>query len=136
MGLGISNRDRILAEFQNLRVGDRIPMGPGENADIEVTTLEPNRFLGLSLKFKQGSVSWSFGLYPVDEAQTRLVSRNRAYASHWTLRSILSHPERLRVELPMKLFIDLGGLLMVRRMLRGIKQRVEHARDLPPSLSV
>ena len=133
MGLGISNGDRILPEFQHLRLGDRIPMGPGENASIEVTTLEPNRFLGLGLMFEQGSVSWSFGLYPVDEVRTRLVSRNRASAPDWTLRSVLSHPERLRVELPMKLFIDLGGLLMVRRMLLGIKQRVERVRDVPAS---
>ena len=126
MGLtGIQNSDRIIPEYQHLKVGDLVPFGPGSNADLTVLALKPNRHLVLGTRDDKGAISWSFGLYPIDGRQTRVVSRNLAYMPDWTYGKILRSPSRWRTELPMKVFLNLGGLLMVRKMLLGIKARAE-----------
>jgi hypothetical protein len=112
MGLPIVNEDRVLPEYSRLAVGDVVPFGPGDDAGLPVVALEPLRSLCLGGPMDSGMVTWCFGLYPVDPTHTRLVSRNRAFAS-W------------RVELPMKIFFDPGSFLMVRKMLLGIKQQAE-----------
>jgi hypothetical protein len=67
---------RILPEFQHLAVGDRIPLGRGPS--WPVAAVEPNRALVLDMR-NMGDFDWvwQFGLYPIDEKQTRLVSRSR-----------------------------------------------------------
>jgi hypothetical protein len=67
--------NRILPEFQNLAVGDRIPMGQGPS--WPVAALEPNRALVLDMR-NLGALDWvwQFGLYPVDEHRTQLVTRS------------------------------------------------------------
>jgi hypothetical protein len=55
---------------------------------------------------------WQFGLYPVDETRTLLVSRSRVHARTvwaWLLTSA----------------IEPAGFVMTRRMLLGLKQRAE-----------
>lgn len=127
MGLtGIQNADRIVPEFQQLKLGDVVPFGPGEGAGLPVITLDPYRHLTLGGKQLDGVITWAFGLYRIDEGHTRLVSRNQAFMPGWTYRSILRDPGRWRTEIPMKLFLNLGGFVMVRKMLLGIKQRAEH----------
>lgn len=129
MGLtGIANADRILPEFQQLKLGDMVPFGPGEGAGLPVIALDRYRHLTLGGRQLGGVVTWAFGLYSVDSRHTRLVSRNLAFMPGWTYRSILWDPARWRTELPMKLFINLGGFVMVREMLLGIKQRAERLR--------
>ncbi len=126
MGLtGIENSDRIIPEYQHLKVGELVPFGPGPNAGLSVLALTPNRHLALGTRDQKGAISWSFGLYPIDARQTRLVSRNLACMPDWTYRDILRSPSRWRTELPMKLFLNLGSLVMVRKMLLGIKARAE-----------
>ena len=63
---------RILPEFQNLKVGDHIPLGQGPSWPVAV--LEPNRALVLDMR-KTGPVDWvwQFGLFPIDNARTQLV---------------------------------------------------------------
>jgi hypothetical protein len=58
---------------------------------------------------------WQFGLYPVDETRTRLVSRSRVRA-HAAWARLLTHA------------IEPAGLVMTRRMLLGLKQRAEAVR--------
>jgi hypothetical protein len=61
---------------------------------------------------------WQFGLYPVDEKRTLLVSRSRVYARTvwaWLLTSA----------------IEPAGFVMTRRMLLGLKQRAETLRSAP-----
>jgi hypothetical protein len=124
MGLtAISNADRVLSEFQQLTLGDVVPFGPG--AALPVVALRENRHLCFAMSEHLGAVTWAFGLYPIDRDHTRLVSRNLGFMPDWTVSSILAHPSRWRTELPMKLFINLGGFVMVRKMLLGIKQRAE-----------
>jgi hypothetical protein len=105
---------RILPEFQHLAVGDRIPLGRGPSWPVAV--LEPNRALVLDMR-KMGGLDWvwQFGLYPVDETRTRLVSRSRVRARAVWAR-LLTHA------------IEPAGFLMTRRMLLGLKQRAEELR--------
>jgi hypothetical protein len=105
---------RILPEFQHLAVGDRIPLGRGPS--WPVATVDPNRALVLDMRNMGGlDWVWQFGLYPIDETRTRLVSRSRVRAQALWAR-LLTHA------------IEPAGFLMTRRMLLGLKQRAEALR--------
>jgi hypothetical protein len=78
MGLNISNVDRILPEFQQLKAGDVILLGP-QGPQVPVSAVEPERFLVLGGSDPNiGDASWVFLLKPLDEQHTRLVVRMRA----------------------------------------------------------
>jgi hypothetical protein len=105
---------RILPEFQHLAVGDHIPLGRGPSWPVAV--LEPNRALVLDMRNMGGlDWVWQFGLYPIDETHTRLISRSRVRA-HAVWARLLTHA------------IEPAGFLMTRRMLLGLKQRAEALR--------
>jgi hypothetical protein len=105
---------RILPEFQNLAVGDEIPVGRGPS--WPVATIEPNRALVLDMRNLGGfDWVWQFGLYTVDENRTQLVSRSCVRT-----RSIWARLATYAIE-P-------AGFLMTRRMLLGLKQRAEALR--------
>lgn len=126
MGLpGIQNANTIQHEFQAPKLGDVVPFGPGTDAGLSIAALDPNRHLCFSRVDATSAITWAFGLYPLDTQHTRLVSRNLAYMPDWTLAQLLRQPSRWRTELPMKLFINLGAFVMVRKMLLGIKCRAE-----------
>ena len=105
---------RILPEFQRLAVGDAIPLGRGPSWPVAV--IEPHRALVLDMRnLNDFDWVWQFGLYPIDETRTRLVSRScvrteMAWARLFTYA------------------IEPAGFLMTRRMLRGIKSRAEALR--------
>lgn len=102
---------RILPPFQHLAVGDRIPMGQGPSWPVAV--VEPNRALVLDMRNMPGmDWVWQFGLYPIDEKHTGLVSRSRVRARTVWAR-LLTHA------------IEPAGFVMTRRMLLGVKQRAE-----------
>jgi hypothetical protein len=106
---------RILPEFQHLAVGDHIPLGRGPSWPVAV--LEPNRALVLDMRNMVGGLDWvwQFGLYPIDETRTRLISRSRVRAqAAWA-----------RLLTPA---IEPAGFVMTRRMLLGLKQRAEALR--------
>ena len=105
---------RILPEFQRLAAGDRIPLGMGPSWPVAV--VEPCRALVLDMRNMAGfDWVWQFGLYPVDEKRTQLVSRSRV------------HPQTVWARL-FTYAIEPAGFLMTRRMLLGIKQRAEALR--------
>jgi hypothetical protein len=101
----------ILPQFQQLTVGDEIPIGRG--GGFPVMAIEPRRALVLGGTGDGFQWVWQFGLYPIDEKRTRLVSRNSVRAP-LTLGSWLF----LRV-------IEPAAFLMTRRMLLGLKRRAE-----------
>ena len=102
---------RILPEFQHLAVGDTIPLGRGPSWPVGI--LEAGRALVLDMRNMRGlDWIWQFGLYPIDETRTRLVSRSRVRA-HAVWARLLTHA------------IEPAGFLMTRRMLLGLKQRSE-----------
>jgi hypothetical protein len=102
---------RILPEWQNLGVGDRIPLGRGPS--WPVAAIEPNRALVLDMRNLGGfDWVWQFGLYPIDETRTQLVSRSSVRTSTvWARLATYA--------------IEPAGFLMTRRMLIGLKQRAE-----------
>jgi hypothetical protein len=106
--------DRVLPEFQHLAVGDVIPLDRGKG--FPVSAIEPYRALVLSDTVDGFQWVWQFGLYPLDEDRTRLVSRGaQRFASTigtWFF---------MRVMEP-------AAFIMTRRMLLGVKQRAETLR--------
>jgi hypothetical protein len=102
---------RILPEFQHLAVGDEIPLGRGPR--WPVAAIESGRALVLDMR-NLGAFEWvwQFGLYPVDETRTRLVSRSCVRA-HFVWARLFTYA------------IEPAGFLMTRRMLLGIKERAE-----------
>ena len=105
---------RILPEFQNLAVGDVIPLGQGPG--WPVAALEPNRALVLDMRNLGGfDWVWQFGLYAVGENRTQLVSRSCVRTrSVWARLATYA--------------IEPAGFIMTRRMLLGLKQRAEALR--------
>ncbi|CAG0945334.1 hypothetical protein ANRL1_02272 [Anaerolineae bacterium] len=126
MGLDIHNAERILPEFQNLNVGDNIPLSP-DGFGIPVAILEPHRALVLRgdtrldpsaiPTMKPGdyfAVTWGWYLDAIDANTTRLVERWRAdWNPSW------------QQNLFMRAFLEPGAFLMERKMLLGIKERAE-----------
>ena len=105
----------ILPEFQQLAVGDKIPMGQGPSWPVAV--VEPNRALVLDMRNMGGlDWVWQFELLPIDATRTRLISRSRVRAQALWAR-LLTHA------------IEPAGFLMTRRMLLGLKQRAEALRE-------
>jgi hypothetical protein len=105
---------RILPEFQHLTVGDTISLGPREQ--LRVAMIEPSRALVLRYHAHEFDWVWQFGLYPLDEHRTRLVTRGT---------------ERFAPTLGTWLFMRVmepAAFIMTRRMLIGVKERAEALR--------
>jgi hypothetical protein len=75
-GFDIHTADRILPDYQNLAIGDPICMSR-DFCPNHVTVLEPDRWLSWQAKGEDGNPVWTFtfGLFPLDEAHTRLIVR-------------------------------------------------------------
>ncbi|MDH3261801.1 MAG: hypothetical protein OEM84_12635 [Acidimicrobiia bacterium] len=111
-----ASADRILPEYQNLKVGDKILMMPKMGFVVESVD-QPHSIVSV---LEDGSTSWCLGLYPIDGRGTRLVSR-------W----------RPKFEItPATLFLtalaEPGTFIMEQKMLRTIRDRVETARTTEP----
>jgi hypothetical protein len=102
----------VLPQYQQLEVGDVIPLGHGPG--WPVAAIEPKRSLVLDIPAPNTQVIWSYGLYALDDAQTRLVLR----ITYCTSMSRLLAMVLVQV-------IDPGSFLMTRKQLLGIKQRAE-----------
>ena len=103
--------NRMLPEFQHLAVGDKILLGPGEG--VTVAALEPARALVLSYKAHDFEWVWQFGLYPLGDNRTRLVTRGTERV-----------PKTVGGWLFMRV-MEPAAFIMTRRMLLGLKQRAE-----------
>ena len=108
LGLDMHSADRVIPELQNLAVGDVLPMRPNDPG-MRVEVLEPER--AMSARSEDGSWVWSFALVPAN-ASTRLISRNRG--------RVRTPAERVGMAA-----MEVGSLVMERRMLAGIKERAE-----------
>jgi hypothetical protein len=102
---GIPSAERILPEYQGLKVGDKIPLDA--EGTIGVAKLEPNR--NLLLSSRSGRFTWAWSLYEMDAQQTRLVTRLRV---------------RMDSIAP-RLLWDTFEIVMMRKCLLGIKRRAE-----------
>ncbi len=106
---------RILPEFQQLAVGDKIPWG-STGTELTVGVLEPLRALALSYRAGGFVWVWQFGLYPVDDQRTRFVTRGTERVPNtavWWLGMRIMEP---------------ASFIMTRRFLLGVKERAEALR--------
>lgn len=109
-GLDMHSADEILPQFQDLEVGDVLPLPGGPAMRIEI--LQPER--AMVARSEDGNWVWIFALSPAAGA-TRLISRNR-----------IATPGASPVaRLAYLLLMEPGSLVMERRMLLGIKERAE-----------
>ena len=111
-GLDMHSINEIRPEFQDRKVGDAERLGKSGPV-MRVNTLDPEQ--SMVLASDEGTWVWAFGLYPIGDGRTRLVSRNRIAAPG--------------APLPLRAFQTLvmepGSLIMERKMLLGIKERSE-----------
>ena len=103
---GIPSVERIIPEYQNLKIGDLVPLS--EETDAEVVDMEPNRRLLLVFE-SDGTVTWAWALYKIDADRTRLVTRLR-----WRATGVVS-----------QFVLDAFEIVMMRKCLLGIKRRAE-----------
>ena len=107
---GVPSAAEIIPELQRLAAGDLVPMVAGKDLGLWVKELEPGRRM---LWWDQkGEYSWEWLLEP-SAAGTRLVSRLRVTRHPWTRRMLY------------EVVAANGDIVMIRRMLRGIKKRAE-----------
>jgi len=126
-GLGIHSAENILEEHQDLKVGDIIPLAP-DGFGLPVAILEPAQTLVLhgDTRIEGGgeqpvmrpgdylAASWGFYLFKKDDGTTRITERFRA---DWNETSLYTFFYRA--------FLEPGAFIMERKMLLGIKERVE-----------
>ncbi len=110
LGLRMHSADRVLPEFQDLAVGDVLPLPNGPALRVE----RLDREQAMVLRSQDGTWVWSFVLVPA-KSGTRLISRNR-----------ISTPGASPLaRLAYLLLMEPGSLVMERKMLHGIKERAE-----------
>ncbi|HET7017182.1 MAG TPA: hypothetical protein VFI65_24880 [Streptosporangiaceae bacterium] len=111
LGLDMHSADRILPQYQDLKVGDAQHLGRNGPV-LRVAVLEPEG--ALVLRSDDGNWIWAFALHPHGD-DTRLISRNRiAGGASPMARAATTY------------LMEPGSLIMERKMLIGIKQRAEH----------
>jgi hypothetical protein len=109
------NADRILPEYQHLEVGDKVRLIQDENVPcFIVTSIEPGR--AIILGGDDPPTSWGFILDPLDENTTRLIIRYR--------QDFEPTPGNV---IGWRVFTEPIHFNMERKMLQGIKARVESA---------
>jgi hypothetical protein len=106
LGLNMRSADRVLPEFQHPEIGDTIGFGSNR---MQLRRFEPDHVL--AWRSEDGNWVWTFVLTEV-HGNTRLLSRNR-----FRLPTLIGRIGMLPMEL--------GSLVMERKMLRGIKERAE-----------
>jgi hypothetical protein len=114
LGLHMHSARQILPQFQDLKVGDELPLGPGRPV-MRVEVCDPQQTL--AIRFADGNWVWIFALR-TEDGRTRLISRNR----------IAMPGAPLPVRVFNMLVMEPGSLVMERKMLLGIKQRAQRPR--------
>jgi hypothetical protein len=101
----------VLPQFQSPKIGDVIPISPDEKHGPYVKDFDPERWM-LWWDGKDG-MSWAWGLYPVDETHTRLITR------------VHIRYKWLSPEILFDMLVEFTDIIMMRKMLLGIKKRAE-----------
>jgi hypothetical protein len=116
--LGRPSAQRIIPELQQVAVGDFIPIYG--TFGFWVKDFARNRWM--LWWDNKGDTSWYWGLSPLDEKATRLITRLR-------LRYLWLSPAIL-----FDVLADVGDIIMMRKCLLSIKQRAERASSQSPEL--
>ena len=112
LGFDIHTADRILPEYQDLKVGDPICMARGF-CTSHVTVLEPNQWLSWQAKDDNGTPVWTFtfGLIPEDDTHTRLIVRESFNNSFVPPAAVFA--------------LEIPDVVMELKALNTVKERVE-----------
>ena len=121
-GCDIRSADRVVAKWQDVKVGDEVRLAP--EVGLAVAVVEQGRALVLRGGVPMGAApppydfTWAFALREQPGGTTRLLVRERyAYSRRWA--PLLVEP------------VAVVSFLMTQRMLRGIRDRAE--RDAGPA---
>ena len=119
--LAHSSAREIVPQLQDLQVGAWLPMAPTPSATsaFVVDSFDAPRWM----LWRTPSSSWAWRLVPLPDGGTRLVTRLHAVYDWHRLSTALWMP-----------LMEFGDFPMMRRMLRGIRERAEaeHLRRVPP----
>jgi len=122
-GCDIHSADRVIPEWQAIRVGDEVKLAP--RVALEVAALEPGRALVLRGGVPMGNTpppydfSWAFVLRERPNGTTRLLVRERYGNTKWWA-PLLVEP------------VQVVSFVMTQKMLRGIRNRAERSVSPPP----
>jgi hypothetical protein len=118
VGCDIHSADRVVPEWQDLKVGDQVHLHP--EVELGVAVVEPCRALVLRGGVPMGAVpppydfTWAFVVGEQPDGTTRLLVRERyTYTQRWA--PFLVEP------------VAVVAFVMSQRMLRGIRDRAERA---------
>jgi hypothetical protein len=109
--LGRKSAERVLAEYQNIQIGDVIPLSPDGKSGMWVKGFGENE--SMLWWDKKGDSSWAWQIYADGENRSRLVTRVRT-KYRWFSTAIAFN-----------LLIEFFDILMMRKCMLGIKQRAE-----------
>ena len=115
-GCDIHSADRIVPEWQEIKVGDEVKLAP--EVGVDVAAVEPGRSLVLRGGVPMGKTpppydfTWAYALRERSHETTRLLVRERyAYTRRWA--PFLVEP------------VEAVSFVMHQKMLRGIRDRAE-----------
>jgi hypothetical protein len=119
--LGHPSARRIVPQLQDLEVGRWLPMAPRptETTSFVVDSFEEPRWM----LWRTPTSTWTWQLRPLPDGRTRLVTRLHVLYDWRSPSTTLGVP-----------LMEFGDFPMMRRMLRGIRERAEaeHRRRNPP----
>ena len=128
MGLDIHTANQILPEYQELKVGDLIPLSEDEfGVPVAILAKEKSLVLhgdtrvqgpGNAPVMKDGdhmATVWGFHLIPQEDGSTRLVER-----------IFIDWNDTPQNTFFYRVFLEPGSFIMEQKMLRGIKERAEN----------
>lgn len=110
--LGIPSADSLIPEMQYMAQGQRVYLTPDGRQTLRTIQVEPGLVLWSA---DDDSMTWCWGLYPVDDRHTRLITRVRVHYT-WIKPS----------QFLFNFLFDVGDIVMMRKCLLGIKRRAEN----------
>jgi len=108
---GIKSSEIILPEFQKIEVGQFIPFTPDQQNGMWVNDFKEHEYI--LWVDKEGRATWLWYLYPIDEKQSRLLTKLRTkyvWKGFWIIYYLL---------------YDFGDIVMMSKCMKGIKERAE-----------
>lgn len=113
-GCKIQNAERIIPEFQQLNVGDKVRLGPEGYPYFVVQEILPQEAIVLRGDSPGASTSWVFYLQPIDKNFSRLIIRYK-----------ITYEPTFGNIIMWRVITDPIHFVMERGLLKGIKSRAE-----------